>query len=135
MGLTAALPVITGLFGGGGGGGLGGLLGGGGTKVKQNVSQTSNNSFGLSITNLTGTGTTGPSSASAPVSQSPSLSANDTQGSSPSPVYGQTFGPDYTPGDFQSDLSKPQEASFPPILLIGAAVFVFFMMAGNEEKK
>jgi len=134
-----AASLLGGKGGGGGGlgGALGGLLGGGGTEVTQNVSQSSNSSLGLSFTNLVGAGQVDTNGVSLPVTQSPTATTTSTAAASPDPVYGQTYGPNYTAGDYSSDLDVAEMSGgvINPLYMWGAAAvgvfFVFKSMQGE----
>lgn len=114
-------------------GGLKGLLGGGGeTKVTQSVAQSSSNVAILSLTNTVGPGSSLGGSLPA-INSNPVATSTATTPASPSPVFGQTFGPDYEPGNLAATSPEPLQAGFSPLLVMGVIGFIGYMLLSGGD--
>lgn len=122
--------------GGGGGGGLLGALGGGKTEVKQSVSQSTTAALLASINNTIGAGSSSSGAQTPTITQNPNALATSGTSPSPAPVYGQTFGPDYTTGDLSStpaDTSSLSMAGLSPVMVLGAmGAVAWFLLKGKK---
>lgn len=112
-------------------GALGGK--GGSTEVNQSVSQTTSALAALSLSNVVGAGSANGGPLEAPITQTATATAKLP--ASPAPVYGQTWGPDYSSGDLSAAQAEPiiSEAGFSPVLVMAVIGFVGFMLMKGQD--